>query len=103
MMDVLTLENAVKVATRHFGVDPVIAEQEFYQKCWFPETKGTPKDRLFGLLNDINPAEIASQIERDNLKKWCTRIQIEMIMALMEISGGEQERHWKKRLFMLRK
>lgn len=32
----LTLNNAVEVAINQFGVDPVIARQEFEQKCYIP-------------------------------------------------------------------
>lgn len=32
----LTLDDAVKVAVYHFGADPVIAKQEFEQKCYLP-------------------------------------------------------------------
>lgn len=32
----LTLDDAVKVAVFQFGADPVIAKQEFEQKCYIP-------------------------------------------------------------------
>ena len=32
----LTLNKAVEVAVNQFGVDPVIARQEFEQKCYIP-------------------------------------------------------------------
>ena len=32
----LTLDEAVKVAVRCWGVDPIIAEQEFEQKTYLP-------------------------------------------------------------------
>lgn len=38
--------------------------------------------RLSGLIRDINPAEIESQIEADNLRQWCEIIQREMRMAM---------------------
>ena len=34
MTQFLTLDNAVKVAVRHWGIDPVLARQEFEQKCY---------------------------------------------------------------------
>ena len=34
----LTLDDAVKVATLHFDINPVIAKQEFEQKCFVPCT-----------------------------------------------------------------
>lgn len=38
--------------------------------------------RLSGLIRDINPAEIESQIEAGNLRQWCEIIQSEMRMAM---------------------
>lgn len=33
----LSLDNAVKIAVREFGVDKVIARQEFEQKCYISD------------------------------------------------------------------
>ena len=41
--------------------------------------------RLNDLIFDINPAEICSQIESDNLKNWCNIIQTEMKMAMVQL------------------
>jgi len=41
--------------------------------------------RLSDLIFDINPAEICSQIESDNLKQWCKIIQTEMRMAMVQL------------------
>ena len=34
----LTLDKAVEVAVNHFDIDPVIARQEFEQKCYIPSS-----------------------------------------------------------------
>ena len=49
--------------------------------------------RLNDLIFDINPAEICSQIESDNLKNWCKTIQTEMKMAMVQLPrwGSESE------------
>ena len=51
----LTLDDAVKVAVFHFVADPVIAEQEFEQKCYLPghDYKNGVYDGLQLALNDI--------------------------------------------------
>ena len=41
--------------------------------------------RLSDLIFDINPVEICSQIESDNLKQWCKIIQTEMRMAMVQL------------------
>lgn len=49
---------------------------------------------LNDLIFDINPAEICNQIESDNLKNWCSTVQTEMKMAMIQLpcwAGGEQE------------
>ena len=33
----LSLEDAVNVAQRHFNIDPIIARNEFEQKCYIPD------------------------------------------------------------------
>lgn len=37
------------------------------------------------LIFDVNPAEICSQIEMDNLKNWCETVQTEMKMAMVQL------------------
>lgn len=51
----LTLDDAVKVAVFHFGADPVIAEQEFEQKCYLPghDYKNGVHDGLQLAANEI--------------------------------------------------
>ena len=96
-MLMLTLDDAVRVV-RQLVVDEVtskeIIRQELEQKCWFPPNTDDAAKRLNGLIFDINPAEICSQIESDNLKNWCKTIQVEMKMAMVQLpcwSGGKLE------------
>lgn len=94
-MLMLTLEDAVKVAQRlvRDGMDDEeIIRQELEQKCWFPPKTDRAAKQLNDLIFDINPAEICSQIESENLKKWCEAIQAEMKMAMVQLpcwSGKE--------------
>ena len=84
----LTLDDAVKVARRLIRDDMDDAEiirQELMQKCWFPPKVDEAANRLNDLIFDINPAEICSQIESDNLKGWCENIQMEMKMSMMRL------------------
>ncbi len=87
-MLILTLEDAVKV-TKRLVVDGMddeeIISQELEQKCWIPPKKNEAAKRLNDLIFDINPAEICSQIESDNLKNWCKTIQTEMKMAMVQL------------------
>ena len=95
-MLMLTLEDAVKVAKGlvKYGVDnDKIIKQELEQKCWFPPKSNKAAEHLNNLIFDINPAEICSQIESDNLKNWCKTIQTEMKMAMVQLpcwSNGEE-------------
>ena len=87
-MLMLMLEDAVKVAQQlvEYGVDnEEIIRQELEQKCWFPPKKDEAAEHLNNLIFDINPAEICSQIESDNLKNWCKTIQTEMKMAMVQL------------------
>lgn len=93
----LTLDDAVKVA-RQLVINETnskeIIRQELEQKCWFPPRADDAAKRLNDLIFDINPAEICSQIQSDNLKHWCEIIQVEMKMAMVQLpcwSGGEPE------------
>lgn len=87
-MLMLTLEDAVKVAQRlvRDGMDDEeIIGQELEQKCWIPPETNEAAKRLSDLIFDINPAEICSQIESDNLKKWCETVQVAMKMAMVQL------------------
>ena len=94
-MLMLTLDDAVKVAKRLIidGVsDDEIIRQELRQKCWFPPNADKASMYLNDLIFDINPTEICSQIESDNLKNWCSTVQTEMKMAMIQLpcwAGGE--------------
>lgn len=93
----LTLDDAVKVARQlviNETTSKEIIRQELEQKCWFPPNTDDVAKRLNDLIFDINPAEICSQIESDNLKNWCETIQVEMKMAMVQLpcwSGGKPE------------
>lgn len=94
-MLMLTLDDAVKVAKElvDYGVDEEkIIRQELEQKCWFAPGTNEAAKRLNDLIFDINPTEICSQIESDNLKNWCGTVQMEMKMAMVQLpcwSGKE--------------
>lgn len=93
----LTLDDAVNVAVRYMHDywdacqwtedDTELLRQNLEQKCWIPGTSDDPRSDLCELIMDVNPAEIASQIERDNLRKWCETLQVEMQLALIRIPG----------------
>lgn len=87
-MLMLTLDDAVKVTQRLVidGVyDEEIIRQELEQKCWFSPKTNEAANGLNDLIFDINPAEICSQIESDNLKNWCKTVQVEMRMAMVQL------------------
>lgn len=50
--------------------------------------------KLNGLISDINPTEICSQIESDNLSNWCKTIQAEIRMALSHVPLAQPEQGW---------
>ena len=87
-MLMLTLDDAVKVAKRlvadEMNSDEII-RQELEQKCWFAPKSDEAAEILSDLIFDINPSEICSQIESDNLKNWCEAIQTEMKMAMVQL------------------
>ena len=90
----LELDDAVKVTkwlVEDQMTDEDIIRQELEQKCWFPPNTDEAAKRLNDLIFDINPAEICSQIESDNLKHWCEIVQTEMKMAMVQLPcwGGE--------------
>lgn len=103
----LTLDDAVAVCMRflhettyfdgmpneEYDRMPEFIKGEFEQKCWFPPKADDAARRLNGLIFDINPAEICSQIEADNLKNWCHIVQAEMKMAMVQLPcwGGEAD------------
>ena len=95
MMLMLMLDDAVTVARRLIRDDMDDAEiirQELEQKCWFPPKSDDAAKRLNDLIFDINPAEICSQIESDNLQQWCEIIQTEMKMAMVQLPCWAERR-----------
>ena len=87
-MLMLTLDDAVKVAKSLVieGMDDdEIIRQEMEQKGRFAPKTDEAARRLSGLIADVNPAEICSQIESDNLKEWCIAIQSAMAMAMVQL------------------
>ena len=87
-MFLLNLDDAVKV-TKRLVIgdmdDEEIIRQELEQKCWISPKSNKAAEHLNNLIFDINPAEICSQIESDNLKNWCKTIQTEMKMAMVQL------------------
>lgn len=85
-MLMLTLDDAVRV-TRQLVIDQIddedIIRQELEQKCLIGPKGST--QRLRRLISEINPSEICSQIESDNLIQWCKNIQADMEMARLEL------------------
>ena len=90
----LTIDDAVKIYKRLVewdGIHEVDEETEdlvrdaFEQKCWLNECDDPAMKQLTDLIVDVNPAEICAQIQNDNLKDWCTTIQVSMQMALVQI------------------
>lgn len=96
---VLTLDDAVKVAMDYMHdcsidvnkEDEYLLRQELEQKCYINMPFEVPEIRkaMIYRIMDINPAEIASQIEKDGLRDFCQGFQVWMQMMLMQI--GEQK------------
>ena len=86
---VLTLDKAVDVVMEYFDVDKEFIRQEFEQKCYINSGVENPRKELIELIMDVNPAEIASQIEADNLRDWCKTMQVGLQTLLMQIGGKE--------------
>lgn len=85
-MLLLTLDDAVMVAKRFSDHDEELIRQEFEQKCWLPASVSSKE--LNGLVEDINPAEICSQIQSDNLGSWCESMRVMMQTGLMELNSN---------------
>lgn len=51
----------------------------------FEDNAAAALKRLNDLVSDINPAEICSQIESDNLKNWCNIMQAEMKRVIAQL------------------
>ena len=94
-MLMISLDDAVKVAKR-LVIDDMdddeIIRQELEQKCWIPPEGGVAAKHLNDLIFDINPVEICSQIQSDNLKNWCITIQTEMRMAMVQLPCWAERR-----------
>lgn len=94
-MLMISLDDAAKVAKR-LVIDEMdddeIIRQELEQKCWFPPKSDDATKHLSDLIFDINPAEICSQIESDNLRNWCKTIQTEMRMAIVQLPCWAERR-----------
>lgn len=104
-MLMLTLDDAVKVcigllrettyfddmSEEEYESMPGYIRDMFEQKCWLPAETDKPAKVLNDLIFDINPAEICSQIESDNLKHWCQIIQVNMKMAMTQMKGWAAE------------
>ena len=96
-MLMIAVDDAIKVAKRLIRDnmdDDEIIRVEMVRKGWFPPESHEAAKRLNDLIFDINPAEICSQIELDNLTNWCRTVQVEMKIAMVQLpcwEEGEQE------------
>ena len=95
-MLMLTLDDAAKVAKLlvddEMG-DEKIIRRVLEQKCWLPPDTDCAAKALSDLICDINPAEICAQIQADNLRRWCEKMQVLMKMAMDQLPcWGEGER-----------
>lgn len=71
--------------------DEEILALNMEQKCWIHQNSDEPRKQLVGLIMDVNPAEIASQIESDSLRRWCSNWQAEAQMTLMQTGESKCE------------
>lgn len=46
---------------------------------------------IYGTIADVNPAEIANQIERDNLSNWCNHWRLRIKQEVNALLQGESE------------
>lgn len=56
---------------------------ELEQKCFFTSKEDTIQ-RITSLAMDINPKEIAAQIEDDKLGRWCENMQAEFTACVLK-------------------
>ena len=100
MSRMIDLDDAAEVAFKIIRVytgatveesDVEYVRSELEQKCYINHCGDEAFKRLDGLIRDINPAEIVSQIEADNLRHWCKTIQVEMDMALIKLGTVRKE------------
>lgn len=93
-MLIIKHEDAVKVAARlirdyfenDLDEDDIeYISNELEQKCYIIADSRDPMSiqDLCGLIEDVNPKEIAAQIEEDNLRQWCDILRTEMNLALV--------------------
>lgn len=61
----------------------MLIEQELEQKCFIKSSDDTIQN-ISSLACDINPKEIAAQIENDNLSQWCEIMQAELNACLVK-------------------
>lgn len=81
----LDLEDAIQVLKINGFLDSGYADDdgleivrnELEQKCYIKSENDTVKN-ISSLTCDINPKEIASQIEHDNLGQWCEILRAEL-------------------------
>ena len=93
----LSLEDAMQVirSNRHWLADGYDNEDglelisiELEQKCFIKSSDDTIQ-KISSLACDINPKEIAAQIENDNLSQWCEIMQAELNACL--VKGDDDE------------
>ncbi len=101
----LTLDDAVTVALQYMydhldcdidQEDEELLVQNMEQKCWLHQNSDEPRKQMVGLIMDVNPAEIASQIESDSLRRWCSNWQVEAQLTLMQTGESKcEEQQWE--------
>lgn len=94
----LDLDDAMDVLIRHGfldkeyvntdGLDLVRGELE--QKCYIKSEDDTVKN-ISSIACDINPKEIASQIERDNLGQWCEILRAELTACVAKDEEWDED------------
>lgn len=88
----LTLEDAMEVLKNCGCFNEAYLEyikQELEQKCWIADKGSNYVRHMNKLIHDINPAEICSHVEQDNLSGWCAAIKVEMDLTLAHLERGD--------------
>lgn len=95
----LDLDDAMKVLKWHGFLDEgyedpdglELVRSELEQKCYI-KTKDDTISKVAQLACDINPKEIAAQIEHDNLGQWCENIQAEFTACVAKYREEDEEK-----------
>lgn len=97
----LTIDDAIKVAMTftekyldNYSLtqeDVELLRQDMEQKCWVKMFPENPIENIKGLISDVNPAEIVSHIQNDNLTTWCESWQASVQIEIRRIIEGDGE------------